>query len=132
MFLNKSRTNQVSAFTSDNWKQLANLKRIELQISRVQAHSYSGICARLYQPLRRIYGTNWNDVFNVTSHIVQNWAINTVFGTIRENGLVIAALIFAKATSLLTISTASLHCKKRWRLLLLLKQNIERLLQEEK
>lgn len=40
---NRLRTDQESVFTSDRWKKLGKINGIELCLSEVKAHSYSGI-----------------------------------------------------------------------------------------
>lgn len=95
VYPNRIITDQVSVFTSYQWKHLTNQNRIELRLSVVQVHSFVGIGENLNGPLLRIHRNMHQKYPYVRIRFVLNVSIKSINGTFHKWGWVPSWLVFS-------------------------------------
>lgn len=91
---NRLRIDQGSVFSSNRWKHLTDLNRVQLIVSGVEVHSLLRIGEQYHEPLRKIYRKIKFIHPTVPSAYLLKIAVKAVNGTMEENGLVPSRLFF--------------------------------------
>lgn len=114
---NRLQKGQASVFTSDRWKQLADLNRIQPLLSGAEAHSSSKIDKRYHDHLRQIYCRIRYSHSLVPPQYLFKVAVKEMNDTMEEKDLVSSRPIFGIIPRIPILSTDLLsqeECMEAW------------------
>lgn len=82
------KTDRCKAFTSADWKKLAEMTGMSVQISGNESHNSLGVGERYHDPLRRVFDTVCSEYPNLDPETAMRCAVEGIKNTMGSEGLV--------------------------------------------